>query len=317
VLQRVIGEDVHVTTNVEVAPGDCIVEGNRGLLEQVLMNLVVNAREAMPDGGEVEVRLGVSSLSASAAAAAGSPDASQGRYLVLSVRDTGIGIPPEHRDAIFEPFFSTKEDGSGFGLATSYGIVRATGGFIEVESEVGAGSVFRVYLPAVSAGPERVSASFGGPEPEMMVREAKDAGRVLIVEDDDGVRSVAARILELGGYRVTAARDRAEAEEQLDEATPPNVLLTDCVLERESGREIDEWLRTRVSGSLGTVFMSGYTDDVLLRDGHLPEGKAFLAKPFSAEGLLDVVEQVCAEARTQDSRAMGPAASSAQLKGDK
>jgi signal transduction histidine kinase len=225
VLQRVMGEDVHVSTRVDVAPGDCIVEGNRGLLEQVLMNLAVNAREAMPDGGEVEIRLGVTSLSTSTAAAAGSPGANQGRYVVLSVRDTGIGIPPENRDAIFEPFFSTKEDGSGFGLATSYGIVRAAGGVIEVESEVGAGSVFRVYLPVVPVGPERISAGVGGGEPEAQ-GEALGARRVLVVVDDDGVRSVAARILKLGGYRVTTARDRAGAESQAPTPAAVSIMST-------------------------------------------------------------------------------------------
>jgi len=295
-LRRVIGEDVRVTTRVDAASGDCVVEGNRGLLEQVLMNLVVNAREAMPDGGDIEVSVRTSALSAAAAAAAGGPEAKAGQYVVVSVRDTGHGIPPEHRAAIFEPFFTTKPEGSGFGLATSYGIVRAAGGFIEVESEVGSGSVFRVHLPAIPATPERIASSDEEPtahreEPLTVDRP----GHVLIVEDDDAVRSVAVRILDLGGYRVSAARDLAEAERRVREAGPPDVLLTDCVLERESGREIDEWLRGRVTGPLGTVFMSGYTDDLLIRGGHLPEGKVFLAKPFSADGLLEAVGRVFAE----------------------
>ncbi|MGE0161341.1 MAG: ATP-binding protein [Gemmatimonadales bacterium] len=294
-LRRVIGEDVRMTTVVDTAPGGCVVVGNRGLFEQVLMNLVVNAREAMPEGGDLEVSVRTSALSAAAAAAAGGPEAKAGRYVVVSVRDTGHGIPPEHRAAIFEPFFTTKPEGGGFGLATSYGLVRAAGGFIEVESEVGSGSVFRVHLPVEGAAPKRADSSS---EPDTQPAESGNAhrpGHVLIVEDDDAVRSVAVRILDLGGYRVSAARDLAEAERRLRDAGPPDVLLTDCVLEHESGREIDEWLRDRVTGPRGTVFMSGYTDDLLIRGGHLPEGKVFLAKPFSADGLLEAVGRVFAE----------------------
>ncbi|MGE0792488.1 MAG: ATP-binding protein, partial [Sandaracinaceae bacterium] len=197
-LRRVVGEDVRMTMRVDAASSDCVVEGNRGLIEQVLTNLVVNAREAMPAGGDIEVGVRTATSSAAAAAAVGGPDAKAGRYVVVSVRDTGHGIPPEHRAAIFEPFFTTKPEGSGFGLATSYGIVRAAGGFIEVESEVGSGSVFRVHLPVARLSPERSGASDDAAAPQPAEpRAAHRPGHVLIVEDDDAVRSVAGRILDL------------------------------------------------------------------------------------------------------------------------
>jgi len=291
-LNRVLGEDVILdTSGLPPVDDEIFVEISPGLIEQVVLNLVVNAREAMPDGGTIQLGLGTRAVDPDTATAL--VNAEEGSYAVVSVHDTGVGIPDEIRESLFEPFFTTKENGSGFGLSTSYGIVSSAGGFIEIESEEGAGSEFRVHLPLVEP-----PASSPGADADALFEAQGKAERILVVEDDDAVRSIAVRILSLAGYDVSAAKSLQEAKELLDRSPqPPDVLLTDCVLERDTGREVDAMVRER-HPDIGTVFMSGYTDDVLLRQGLYEAGGEFLPKPFSPEALVDAIERVHDRGRT-------------------
>lgn len=276
-LQRTIGEDVAL--EVEFEPATPPVCADRGQLEQLLLNLVVNARDAMPEGGRLEV-----SVDALTIGEGDGESAPPGEYARLRVCDTGAGIPPETLDHIFEPFFTTKgsQEGSGLGLATVYGIATQQGGHVDVSSQVGEGTTFRVLLPAAErtedATPHAVEPrkSRGGTE------------KVLLVEDEPPVRNLTARILRAGGYEVVEAADGEEAlrleggEERID------LMLTDLVMPGMSGKELADAMSRRRPG-LGLLFMSGYTDDVVLRNGVMERQIAFLEKPFSSGDLLDMV----------------------------
>jgi CheY-like chemotaxis protein len=245
------------------------------------MNLAVNARDAMPDGGRIAIETWNETI---AGPFDGAPDAVAGRYSVLSVRDTGTGMPPEVIRRIFEPFFTTKPAGSGtgLGLSTVYGIIRQAKGFVTVSSEVGHGTVFRAFLPwtdlaEVKATPEAAGAASVG------------SGTVLLVEDQDEVRKFALMVLSQNGYRVLEAKDGAEALAM--EAAHPGtleILLTDMVMPGMSGWDLASRLRARRPG-LCVVFISGYP----------PEGDAdraidaatFLGKPFTAASLLSKMRQ--------------------------
>jgi PAS domain S-box-containing protein len=240
-------------------------------LEQVLVNLAVNARDAMPQGGTLSIAVG------------GVPDGVR-----ITVADDGTGMPPEVRERAFEPFFTTKQagDGTGLGLATVHGVVTDAGGTVEIDSEVGGGSVVTIFLPAAAEG------AVVPDEPVAPGERAHGSARVLVVEDQDPVRRQAVRILDAHGYTV---RDAPSADEALAAWEPVDVLVTDVVMPGMSGQQLAGHARERTPG-LRVVFMSGHTDDVLVREGARQGDIAFVQKPFTRDSLLRAVEEALAQA---------------------
>jgi PAS domain S-box-containing protein len=282
-LRRLIDESIAVETMLE--PSLRPVLADSGQLEQVIMNLVINARDAMPKGGDLTIETASVQVDE---ARAGVPHGTRpGAYVRLGVRDTGVGMDEATQARVFEPFFTTKAPGSGtgLGLATVYGIVRQSGGFLSVESTLGAGTTFHVYLPyateTVKPAPRRASpASLGGDE------------KVLVVEDADPVRSLMRVVLDGRGYRVLEAPDGFEAMRVCEgQETPPDLLVTDVVMPGMSGRELATQLLARYP-RMRVIFTSGYTDDTVIRHGVRDQGTAFIQKPFTPEVLLRAVRTV-------------------------
>jgi two-component system cell cycle sensor histidine kinase/response regulator CckA len=278
-LRRIIGEDIDFVSRF--AGGSVHVNADQGMLEQVLMNLAVNARDAMPKGGRLVVETGVVSDGLKVA----SPRARPGRYARLSVKDTGCGIALEHLPRIFEPFFTTKDigRGTGLGLATVFGIVEQHGGWIDVESQVGTGTTFHIYLPRLDTAP--------APVKRQPVAEAP-GGRetILLVEDETSVRLLARDFLRRKGYQVYEAATGGDAEEiWRQHAGGIDLLLTDLVMPGGmNGRELAERLRAE-KPDLKVIFCSGYSAAVL-GDNYLPAGgERFLQKPFDPLRLAQFV----------------------------
>ncbi len=286
-LRRLLGEDIAVVTSH--GTGNTHVQADAAQLEQVVLNLAVNARDAMPEGGMLsigvvggrDVRTEVENLGFEVA---------PGRYVQLIVRDTGTGIPKELQPRIFEPFFTTKEAGrgTGLGLATVYGTVKQSGGYITLESEAGRGAAFTVALPEA----DPVATPQGDSRHSARGREAKGTETVLLAEDEDSLRALGTRILTDGGYAVLAARDAREAIEQEERhAGPIHLLVTDVVMPGVSGRMLIEQIRARRPG-IRVLYMSGHTDDEIVRRGVLDADVPFLGKPFSPWMLLQAVRRV-------------------------
>ena len=283
-LDRLLGE--HIATRWALAADTEPVRVDPGQLEQVVVNLAVNARDAMPEGGRLtvecaNVRLGVSDVRSLA----------PGPYVLIAVSDTGAGMAPDVRDRVFEPFFTTKGTGrgTGLGLATAEGIVNQAGGAIAVYSEVGAGSSFKVYLP-----PSPVRPTESVPEP---VHAAEPGGseRILLVEDDEAVRHLAARVLRERGYDVLEAASASDADRlSHEDLASCALLLSDVVLPDENGAVIADRLRAR-HPALRVLFMSGYAEQAVVQHGLVPHGVHLLAKPFAPETLLRRVRAVLAE----------------------
>jgi len=283
ILRRVIGEDIVLTTTL--APDLGAVRADVGQLEQVLMNLAVNARDAMPTGGRLTVE--TANVEHDPEYARGQEAAAVHRFAMLAVTDTGCGMDEATKARIFEPFFTTKEPGkgTGLGLATVYGIVNQVGGFIWVYSEPDQGTSFKIYLPEVDATAERVTAVAGA-------RVPGGTETVLLVEDAAAVRAVTKQVLERQGYMVLEAAD-GEAALQLTQRHrgPIHLLLTDVVMPRVSGRELAEQF-ARLRPDAKVLYASGYTDDSVVRHGILESGTAYLQKPFSPESLARKVRDV-------------------------
>jgi PAS domain S-box-containing protein len=282
-LRRVLPADIKVTLALDTSLG--WVNADPGQLEQVLMNLIVNARDAMPDGGELvietrDVHLDGTDGSECAGATAGD-------YVTLAVSDTGSGIAEAIQSRIFEPFFTTKEygKGTGLGLSTAHGIITQSGGYIAVSSEPGLGATFRVYLPRVQS------------EPEVNVVEAprntvaRGAETILLVEDDDAVRTTATRILERAGYSIHSAADGSEALAIHDRIGHRiDLLLTDMIMPGMSGGELATRIRER-EPNVAVLVMSGYTEQTPLRQSLVDSGSVFIQKPFTPEGLTAKVRE--------------------------
>ena len=284
-VRRLVGEDIEVTA--ELAEPLAPTRVDPGQLEQVVLNLVANARDAMPSGGALRLRTREAALTEEAARL--HPEARAGSYVALDVEDTGVGMTPEVQAHIFEPFFTTKPPGAGtgLGLAMCYGIVKQSEGHIMVESEPGRGSRFTVLLPQDGAR-ARVPGTAAAPD----VRSGRET--ILLVEDDETVRGVTLRMLQELGYSVVSAGSAAEGRARAEEAgSRIDLLLTDVVMPGGSGRELAEEL-TLAHPGLAVLFMSGYTPDVVLRQGVVQENVAFLAKPFTAPALAEALRQTLA-----------------------
>ncbi|MBI5743654.1 MAG: response regulator [Elusimicrobia bacterium] len=278
-LRRLIGEDIKLAT--KLAPVPCTAFLDVGQIEQVLVNLVVNARDAMPGGGQIE--LSTELLAASAELAQAHPELPHGPLVCLKVSDTGCGMTDEVKKHLFEPFFTTKErgKGTGLGLSTVFGIVKQIGGDIEVESEPGAGAVFRIYFPLFEARDAGAAAGAQG---------AAGAGAVgtetiLLVEDEESLRRLGRRILVSSGYTVLEAAGGAEALRALElHGKPVDLLLTDVIMPGMSGRDLAREI-ARKGLAPRTLYMSGYTDDAIVKHGVLETGLSFIYKPFTVDAL--------------------------------
>jgi nitrogen-specific signal transduction histidine kinase/CheY-like chemotaxis protein len=281
-LRRLIGEDVQLATVLEDQLGP--VRADPGQMEQVLMNLAVNARDAMSKGGRLTIE--TANVTLDDGYCRHEPGVSPGRYAMLAVRDTGHGMAPEVRARVFEPFFTTKEagKGTGLGLATVHGIVKQSGGHVSVESEPGHGTTFRIYLPRTDAD--------GDEAPPAPAPRALPGGTetILVVEDEQSVREIVRESLEASGYRLLEAANGAKALE-IAERQAIDLLVTDVVMPGFGGRELVERLRAR-RPELRALYMSGYTDDAVVRHGVMAEAVSFLQKPFTVEGLARKVREV-------------------------
>jgi signal transduction histidine kinase/ActR/RegA family two-component response regulator len=285
-LRRVIGEDIVMTVSGRATNPHVRVDP--GQFEQVVMNLVVNARDAMPQGGRLTVETADAVLDE--AAVAETPEARPGAYLMLSVKDTGTGMSPEVRARIFEPYFTTKEvgKGTGLGLSTAYGIVRQSDGHISVSSEIGLGTTFRVYLPRSEAS-ESIS------EQARADRMPEGTEHILLVEDDPSVRRLSKELLTRLGYSITeAASGRAGLALGSDDTRHFDLALCDVILGDMSGPAVAEAL-SALRPSIRVLYMSGYTDEAIVRTGVLDEGKPFLQKPFTPMQLARKIRQVLDE----------------------
>jgi two-component system cell cycle sensor histidine kinase/response regulator CckA len=287
-LRRLIGEDITISS-------DCSARGyvvaDPGQLDQVLVNLVVNARDAMPQGGRItietrNVELDENYTSEHAPVVAG-------RYVMLSVGDNGVGMSRDTREHAFDPFFTTKEagKGTGLGLATVYGIVKQSGGYVWIYSEPSLGTTLKLYFPEVSA-----SAAFSTSEPRAASKDTKRGSEtILLVEDEAAVRGLTSRILEKQGYRVIAAQHGREAMEIASkESGRIDLVLTDVVMPGMNGRGLVERL-TGIRPRIKSLYMSGYTDDDIIRRGFIEPSRSFLQKPFTSDNLLQTVRKVLDE----------------------
>ena len=282
-LKRLIGEDVELAT--VLAPSLGTVKADPGQIEQVVMNLVVNARDAMPRGGKLT--LSTANVELDEAYVREHVYVTAGSYVMLAVSDTGSGIPEEIRTHIFEPFFTTKDRarGTGLGLSTVYGIVKASGGSIEVESEMGKGSTFKIFLPRVHQEQEAESHA----RPMDMTHGSET---ILLVEDDAQVRTLAESILRRRGYRVLVAENGEEAVRICHESSDRlDLMLTDVVMPGLSGREVAEKVARR-RPDMKVLYMSGYTDDAIGHHGVLERGIELLQKPFTPNSLAEKVRQM-------------------------
>ena len=280
-LRRLIGEDVEVVVVKPATLGR--VKADPGQIEQVLLNLAVNARDAMPGGGRLTVELADVTLDAPFTTSHDSIPS--GRYVVVSVRDTGNGMDAETLSHLFEPFFTTKEKGkgTGLGLATVFGIVKQSGGYVDVASAPGAGTTIRVYLPRSDAR------TTSGVRPRVSSRAGSET--VLVVEDEGPVRNLVRAVLERKGYAVLAAQDGAAALELVDKHTGViHVLLTDVVMPGMNGRELAALVTAR-RPKVKVIFMSGYTADVPAEFG-VEGGPAFFSKPFNERALTAKLREV-------------------------
>jgi CheY-like chemotaxis protein len=279
----VISEDISLVTQIENNIG--AVRADRGQIEQVVMNLVVNARDAMPNGGILAITTRTVQLDA--AYARRHAGVNPGRHVVFSVRDTGVGMDAQTQQRIFEPFFTTKAKGkgTGLGLSTVYGIVRQSGGHIEVRSAPGRGTAFDIILPQVSATvPARGEVPIGAALP-------RGTETVLVVEDEDAVRHIVRRVLEAQGYAIVEARDGNDALQVCaTRGDRIDLVLSDVIMPGMGGRELARELAAR-RPRLEILFMSGYNDDSELSGADREPASGVLAKPFTAETLARQVRE--------------------------
>ncbi len=282
-LQRLIGEDIElrIVRGSELWP----IRVDPGQIEQVIMNLAVNARDAMPDGGRLTIE--ATNVELDDAPAMMPEPVAAGAYVMLKVDDTGTGMDAETQRRIFEPFYTTKEvgQGTGLGLATVQGVVQQHGGAVRVYSALGQGTTFKIYLPRAEGSVE------GSGKTDATRQLPRGKGKILLVEDEAGVRRLARQVLEAAGYTVLEAQDGREALALFErDGTAVDLLLTDVIMPGMSGRELVDRLSAN-RPALKVLFISGYTDDRLGRHGVLEPGVLFLAKPFGPAELLRRIQE--------------------------
>jgi two-component system cell cycle sensor histidine kinase/response regulator CckA len=294
-LKRLIGEKVAL----EVVHGRDLwpVKVDISQFEQVIVNLAVNARDAMPDGGKLTLR--TANMEAKDTGSFGAKGMPSGDYVLVEVSDTGTGIPPEIIEKIFEPFFTTKEvgKGTGLGLSTVYGIVKQTGGFIYADSESGR-TTFRIFLPRHVPAPGTEPASIAQPDAARAATPSADltgTGKILLVEDEEGLRALNARGLASRGYTVLEASNGVEAIEVLEREGHVDLVVSDVVMPEMDGPTLLKELRTRDPG-LKVIFVSGYAEEAFAKNLPKDEQYAFLAKPFTLKQLVGEVKKTLAEA---------------------
>lgn len=278
-LKRLIGEDIRISVQSDLNIG--LVRADHHQLEQVIMNLAVNARDAMPGGGELIISTAETLIDTSRAAVYGRAG---GRYSVLTVRDTGSGMDAETKAKIFEPFFTTKGSGKGTGLGLSmvYGIVQQSGGFLAVQSELGVGSSFEIYLPCVS---ETTTA----PRSKPSTTDVTGSEKILVIEDEGAVRQLVESLLTNAGYTVLALDDAGRALKlSKSEISEVDLLVTDMVMPGMSGPDVAAQL-AQLQPELKVLYVSGYTEHPSITEGQLPDRTTWLQKPFTREELLSKV----------------------------
>jgi CheY-like chemotaxis protein len=279
-LRRVIGEDIELTTSP--ARGLWRTKADPAQIEQAILNLVVNARDAMPRGGQLTLE--TANVELDAKYSGGSP----GPHVMLAVSDTGVGIDKEQQARLFEPFYTTKErgKGTGLGLSTTYGVVKQSGGSIWVYSERGHGTTFKIYLPRCE---DPLDEPAEAPPPAVPMQGSET---VLLVEDEPEVRRLVQKILDMYGYTVLSAASPAEAI-ALSRSRPSaiQILVTDVIMPGMNGRELARAL-SAARPELRVLYMSGYTDAAIAHQGILEPGTAFVSKPFSPEALARKVREV-------------------------
>ncbi|HEV8062139.1 MAG TPA: PAS domain S-box protein [Gemmataceae bacterium] len=283
-LHRLIGADIELITNLQ--PGLGCVKVDPGQVEQIIINLVINARDAMPKGGRLTIKTDNSVLTELQVRE--HREVSTGAYTALAVSDTGSGMDDATKRRIFEPFFTTKEvgKGTGLGLATVFGIIKQSGGFIEVDSAVGYGSTFRVYLPQISEATRIKHVD------HVLLKMPRGAETIMLVEDEDGLRELAKMVLEASGYKVLSTRNGNEAIQVCHEYQGViQLLFTDVVMPKMSGRQLTDLL-VPTRPDIKVLYMSGYTDDTIVRYGIQDAGANFLSKPFTPIALAQKVREV-------------------------
>lgn len=282
-LRRLIGENIELILHLNEQVGQ--VKADPGQLEQVILNLVVNARDAMPLGGTLMIE--TAPIYITEMASRGMLDGTSGHFVILKVQDTGLGMDATTQTHIFEPFFTTKEmgKGTGLGLATVHGIISQSGGFIEVNSEVGRGTAFLLYLPQANTAEPDLAPTV---KPN---RPLSGTETVLLIEDEVAVRELVQNVLQMYGYTVLTVSSEEAIPWMQREHQPIDLLLVDVVMPKYSGRELAEKF-TAMQPGLRVLYMSGYTDDIIVRHGVLESGVAFLPKPFNPTALVSKVREV-------------------------
>ena len=293
VLQRTVGEETSLI--LKTRPGNSYVKADRGQIEQVLLNLTLNAKDAMPNGGRLTFETQPVVLDQAYSSFKADVAVRPGPYVLLTVSDTGHGMDRATLDRIFEPFFTTKDvgRGTGLGLSTVYGIVKQSEGYVWAYSEPGQGSAFKIYLPAVEAPVLETT----GERPVPLGARAGEV--VLVVEDEEPVRTMIGRLLESEGYKVLQAEDGRDALDLLEQGTQSaDLVITDVAMPRMNGRELASKLRASRS-NLPVLFISGYTDDEMVRRGLIEPSTPFLSKPFTPEVLAAKVRELLDQAVVQ------------------
>jgi two-component system cell cycle sensor histidine kinase/response regulator CckA len=282
-LPPVLGVDINLVLDLDSHLGQ--VEADTSQLEQVIMNLVFNARDAMPDGGELTIQ--TRNIYLDDARIIGYPKMRPGPHVMLAVRDTGCGMDQELQLHIFEPFFTTKDrsKGTGLGLASAYGTVHQSGGCITVSSRLREGTTLQIYLP-------RIEEAVKVETPQVLPQSLQGVETILVVEDDDAVRRMTREILSIKGYKIVEARSAADAIHFMESHKETvDLVLTDVIMPGMKGRELGERL-AKLHPGVRLLYMSAYTEDAILNDGILDPGTAFIEKPFGSDELARKVREM-------------------------